>query len=113
MTSFLFFTLFPTLFWTSLRAFGTASGLMELPSASGPREALMEPLGTIWNARSAIVYCSLAGDTISVLIRPWTARRANGTGFSLLEPPLAPPSTLPMRSLAETSEAAKQRSSEA
>ena len=43
MTSFLFFTLFPTLFWTALRAFGTAFGLLEL------REALMEPLGTIWN----------------------------------------------------------------
>ena len=33
MTSFLFFTLFPTLFWTALRAFGTASGLLKLPSA--------------------------------------------------------------------------------
>ncbi|MCI7555216.1 MAG: hypothetical protein MST03_00210 [Bacteroidales bacterium] len=46
MTSFLFFTLFPTLFWTALRAFKTASGLLELPSAPGTR---LGALGTIWN----------------------------------------------------------------
>ena len=50
MTSFLFFTLFPTLFWTALRAFGTASGLWpHLERAL----AHLELSGTIWNARSA------------------------------------------------------------
>ena len=61
MTSFLFFTLFPTLFWTALRAFGTAFSLWPHLELFGTREALMERAlahlelsGTIWNARSAL-----------------------------------------------------------
>ena len=66
MTSFLFFTLFPTLFWTALRPIGTIWNYLERAkriwnaSGLGTREALMElraapmerPLG-LWNARSA------------------------------------------------------------
>ena len=62
MTSFLFFTLFPTLFWTArsatgtpfgqwnaLRAFGTIWNYLELPSAFWNRAS-----GSTWNGLRAI-----------------------------------------------------------
>ena len=72
---------------TRLGALGTIWNYLERPLASGTREALMEPLETIWPAqsangpaRSAIVYCSLAGRDKSLYylrpIIPWNARRA-------------------------------------
>ena len=70
----------PQGFWNARSATGTALGL--------------------WNARRAILYCSLAGDTISVLIRsalrrsaPWNARSAIGTPSGLWNRALALPGT--------------------
>ena len=69
--------------WNARRAMEQASAS---GTASGPgtREAL-------WNARRALLrplYCSLAGDIISVLIR-WNARKATGTEPPALERPPA------------------------
>ena len=78
--------------WNARRALGTGFSLLEQPQATGtPQASLLFSAWNArkalrpWNARRAILYCSLAGDIISVLHPPlrtlWNARRAIGSAL--------------------------------
>ena len=102
MTSFLFFTLFPTLFWTALSATETIWNYLKRPPASGTREAHLERPPGPWNARSANgtepwLYLERAKRNWNHMERPpafwnrasgstWNARSASGTAARLLRP---------------------------